>query len=59
MHALPKLAPLPPRPAEIIPVEELNRARSRRALARDPGPPADDHPWAYVFPRPDAKSAGS
>jgi len=57
MHALPKLAPLPPRLAEVIPFEDLNRARSLRALARDPGPPAEEHPWAYAFPR--LKSARS
>jgi hypothetical protein len=40
------------RSAEIIPLEELNRARSLRALARDPGAPDEAMPWAYVFPRP-------
>jgi hypothetical protein len=40
------------RSAQIIPFAELNRARSRRALARDPGAPGEPHPWAYVFPRP-------
>jgi hypothetical protein len=58
MHALPRLTPLSPGPAEVIPVEELNRARSRRALARDPGPPAEDQPWAYVFPRPATAARG-
>ena len=38
--------------AQIIPFAELNRARSLRALDRDPGPPLDPHPWAYAFPRP-------
>ena len=40
------------RSAQIIPFAELNRARSRRALASDPGAPGESHPWAYVFPRP-------
>lgn len=53
MHALPQSRPFPiPRSAEIIPFEELNRARTLRALARDSGPPPEPHPWAYVFPRP-------
>jgi hypothetical protein len=53
MHALPRPRPAPvARSAEIVPLEELNRARTLRALARDPGPPAEPHPWAYVFPRP-------
>lgn len=53
MHALPRPRPAPvARSAEIVPFEELNRARTFRALARDPGPPAEPHPWAYVFPRP-------
>jgi hypothetical protein len=53
MHALPRPRPAPAvRSAEIVPFEELNRARTRRALARDPGPPGEPHPWAYVFPRP-------
>lgn len=55
MHALPRQNPEPvARSAEIVPFEELNRARTLRALARDPGPPAEPRPWAYVFPRPPA-----
>lgn len=55
MHALPRPRPAPvARSAEIVPFEELNRARTLRALARDPGPPAEPHPWAYAFPRPPA-----
>ncbi|MFZ0267116.1 hypothetical protein [Caulobacter sp.] len=53
MHALPNPSPDPTaRSAEIVPFEELNRARTRRALSRDTGPPGEPHPWAYVFPRP-------
>jgi hypothetical protein len=53
MHALPYPRPGPvARSAEIIPFEELNRARTLRALARDSGPPGEPHPWAYAFPRP-------
>jgi hypothetical protein len=53
MHALPRPRPAPvARSAEIVPFEELNRARTLRALARDRGPPDEAHPWAYVFPRP-------
>lgn len=53
MHALPRPRPGPiGRSAEIVPFEELNRARTLRALARDSGPPPEVHPWAYVFPRP-------
>ncbi|MGR4863056.1 hypothetical protein [Caulobacter sp. LARHSG274] len=59
MHAQLRLTPHSARSAEIIPVEELNRARSLRALARDPGPPAADPSWAYVFPRPAARSGES
>lgn len=52
MHALPRPRPAPTaRSAEIVPFEDLNRARTLRALARDPGPPAEPHPWAYAFPR--------
>jgi hypothetical protein len=40
------------RSAEIIPFSALNRARTQRVLDRDPGPPGEAHPWAYVFPRP-------
>ncbi|CAN5303481.1 hypothetical protein BH10PSE3_BH10PSE3_38700 [soil metagenome] len=40
------------RPAQIISVVELNRARSLRVLARDPGAPGEVHPWCYAFPRP-------
>jgi hypothetical protein len=55
MHALPRPRPAPTaRSAEIVPFEELNRARTLRALARDPGPRAEPRPWAYVFPRPPA-----
>ena len=39
-------------PAQVISFAELNRARSLRVLAIDPGPPVDPIPWAYVFPRP-------
>ena len=53
MHALPRPRPAPlTRSAEIVPFEELNRARTLRALARDAGPPGEPHPWAYAFPRP-------
>lgn len=53
MQALPIRRPQPvPREAEIIPLEELNRARTLRVLARDPGAPGEAHPWAYAFPRP-------
>ncbi|SFK58652.1 hypothetical protein [Caulobacter sp. UNC279MFTsu5.1] len=53
MHALPRPRPAPlARSAEIVPFEELNRARTLRALARDAGPPGEPHPWAYAFPRP-------
>lgn len=53
MHALIHPRPDPiARSAEIIPFEELNRARTLRALAVDPGPPGEPHPWAYAFPRP-------
>ena len=53
MQALiyPRIEPVG-RSAQIISLVELNRARSLRVLARDPGPPADPHPWAYAFPRP-------
>lgn len=55
MHALPRPRPAPTaRSAQIVPFEELNRARTLRALARDPGPPGEPLPWAYVFPRPPA-----
>ncbi len=40
------------RPAQIISFVELNRARSLRALAHDPGAPGEAHPWCYAFPRP-------
>lgn len=46
------------RPAQIISFAELNRARSLRVLAADPGPPADPTPWAYVFPRPAITESG-
>ncbi|CAN5591827.1 hypothetical protein BH10PSE4_BH10PSE4_27820 [soil metagenome] len=53
MQALPQRSPSTPwRAAEIVSVETLNRARSMRTLAADPGAPAEAHPWAYVFPRP-------
>ena len=53
MHALPRQNPEPvAQSAEIVPFEALNRARTARALARDPGPPDEPRPWAYVFPRP-------
>ncbi len=39
------------RSAQIISFAELNRARSRRVLAQDPGPPGEVHPWCYAFPR--------
>lgn len=39
------------RSAQIIPFAEMNRARSMRVLAQDPGAPTETHPWAYVFPR--------
>jgi hypothetical protein len=52
MHALPRQNPAPvARSAEIVPFEELNRARTLRALAGDPGPPREAYPWAYAFPR--------
>jgi len=52
MHALPRPNSAPiARSAEIVSFEELNRARTLRVLARDPGPPDEAHPWAYVFPR--------
>lgn len=55
MHALPRQNPAPAvRSAEIVPFEALNRARTLRALARDPGPPDEPYPWAYAFPRPAA-----
>lgn len=47
------------RSALIISFVEMNRARSLRVLARDPGPPADPHPWAYVFPRPAIDESGN
>ena len=53
MHPLPQRPPPTPwRTAQIISVEALNRARSRRTLAADPGAPDEAHPWAYAFPRP-------
>ena len=53
MHALPRQNREPvAQSAEIVPFEALNRARTARALARDPGPPDEPRPWAYVFPRP-------
>ncbi len=53
MFALPRPRPVAvTHSAEIVPFEELNRARTLRALARDDGPPDESHPWAYVFPRP-------
>jgi hypothetical protein len=42
------------RSAQIIPFAEMNRARSMRVLAREPGAPTEAHPWAYMFPRPAA-----
>jgi hypothetical protein len=53
MQALSNPSPEPVgRSADIIPMEELNRARSLRVLARDPGAPDEAMPWAYLFPRP-------
>ena len=39
------------RSAQIISFAELNRARSRRVLARELDVPGEPHPWAYAFPR--------
>ncbi len=47
------------RPAQIISFVELNRARSLRALARDPGAPGEAHPWCYAFPRPSIGERGN
>jgi hypothetical protein len=47
----------PPRSAEIIPLAELNRARSHRALDRGDDGPVEAHPWAYCFPRSAAASS--
>jgi hypothetical protein len=52
MHALSRPQPTaPPRSAEIIPLAELNRARSHRTLDRGGDGPFEAHPWAYCFPR--------
>ncbi|WP_029915478.1 hypothetical protein [Caulobacter sp. UNC358MFTsu5.1] len=52
MHALHRPQPTaPPRGAEIIPLTELNRARSHRVLDRGDDGPVEVHPWAYCFPR--------
>jgi len=47
------------RPAQVISFVELNRARSLRALARDPGAPGEAHPWCYAFPRPPMAESGN
>ena len=52
MYALSRPQPTEsPRSAEIIPLVELNRARSHRVLDRGDAGPVEAHPWAYCFPR--------
>ena len=54
----PRAPPFEPT-AQIISLGELNRARTRRVLARDVDAPDEAHPWAYAFPRPLAGARAS